>query len=163
MNIDDLVKSVFVRRGTVCTFADCLGSTYAVGPDGGIYPCYRFVGMEEWRMGDVRDRPTQAELEATPAWQRLAAFRDYVDEHCKGCRHIRYCRGGCPYNALAPTGGEVAGVDPHCVAYRRIYDEIADRLNAEMFGEGGMEGMLAGRRRGGTPGIMALMQRMVSR
>ncbi len=129
MNIDDLVKSVFVRRGTVCTFADCLGSTYAVGPDGGIYPCYRFVGMDEWRMGDVRDRPTQAELEATPAWQRLAAFRDYVDEHCKGCRHIRYCRGGCPYNALAPTGGEVAGVDPHCVAYRA--DLRRDRGPAE--------------------------------
>jgi uncharacterized protein len=163
MNIDDLVKSVFVRRGTVCTFADCLGSTYAVGPDGGIYPCYRFVGMEGERMGDVRGRRTQSRVEAARARQRLAAFRDYVDEHCKGCRHIRYCRGGCPYNALAPTGGEVAGVDPHCVAYRRIYDEIADRLNAEMFSEGGMEGMLAGRRRGGTPEIMALMQRMVSR
>ncbi|HIH03948.1 MAG TPA: TIGR04083 family peptide-modifying radical SAM enzyme [Methanoregulaceae archaeon] len=163
MNIDDLVKSVFVRRGTVCTFADCLGTTYAVGPDGGIYPCYRFVGMDEWRMGDVRDAPTRAELEATPAWQRLAAFREYVDEHCAGCRHIRYCRGGCPYNALAPTGGAIAGVDPHCAAYKRIYDEIADRLNAEMFGEGGMEAMLAGQRRGGRPGIMALMQRMVSR
>lgn len=163
MNIDDLVKGVFVRRGTVCTFADCLGSTYAVGPDGGIYPCYRFVGMDEWRMGNVRDAPTQAELEATEAWRRLAAFREYVDEHCRDCRHIRYCRGGCPYNALAPTGGEVAGVDPHCAAYRRIYDEIADRLNAEMFGGGGMEAMIAGRGRGGKPGIMALMQQMVSR
>ncbi len=163
MNIDDLVKAVFVRRGTVCTFADCLGSTYAVGPDGGIYPCYRFVGMDEWRMGNVRDAPTQAELEATEAWRRLAAFREYVDEHCGDCRHVRYCRGGCPYNALAPTGGEVAGVDPHCVAYKRIYDEVADRLNAEMFGGGGMEAMMAGRRRGERPGIMALMQQMVSR
>jgi uncharacterized protein len=163
MNIDDLVKGVFVRRGTVCTFADCLGTTYAVGPDGGIYPCYRFVGMEEWRMGDVRDAPAQAELEATPAWRRLAAFRAYVDEHCKGCRHLRYCRGGCPYNALAPNDGEIAGVDPHCVAYRRIYDEIADRLDTEMFGEGGVEAMLSGRGRSGKPGIMALMQRMITR
>jgi len=163
MNIDDLVKSVFVRRGTVCTFADCLGTTFAVGPDGGIYPCYRFVGMEEWRMGSVRDRPSRAELEATPAWQRLAAFKAFVDEHCRPCRHVRYCRGGCPYNALAPTAGEATGVDPHCVAYKRIYDEIADRLNREMFGEGGMEAMLMGRRPGGKPGIMALMQRMVSR
>lgn len=162
MNIDDLVKAVFVRRGTVCTFADCLGSTYAVGPDGGIYPCYRFVGMDEWRMGDVRDAPTQDELEATPAWSRLAAFRDYVDEHCKECRHVRYCRGGCPYNAIAPTGGEITGVDPHCAAYKRIYDEISDRLNAEMFGEGGMEALFTGRR-GPKTGIMTLMQQMISR
>jgi uncharacterized protein len=162
MNIDDLVKAVFVRRGTVCTFADCLGTTFAVGPDGGIYPCYRFVGMDAWRMGNVHDTPTRAELEATPAWRRLAAFRDYVDEHCKGCRHLRYCRGGCPYNAIAPTG-EIAGVDPHCVAYTRIYDEIADRLNAEMFGDGGMGAALGGRGRGSKPGIMALMQRIVER
>jgi uncharacterized protein len=114
-------------------------------------------------MGDVRDMPGRDELEATPAWQRLAGFRDYVDEHCGDCRHVRYCRGGCPYNALAPFGGEVAGVDPHCVAYKRIYDEIAGRLDAEMFGGDGMEAMLSGRPRGEKPGIMALMQRMVSR
>lgn len=164
MNIDDLVKAVFVRRGTVCTFADCLGSTYAVGPDGGIYPCYRFVGMDGWRMGSVYDCPSRADLEATPAWQRLAAFGEYVDEHCGDCRHLRYCRGGCPYNAIAPTGGEVAGVDPHCAAYRRIYDEITDRLNAEMFGGGGAEALFSGRPRGAArPGIMSLVQRMVSR
>lgn len=162
MNIDDLVKAVFVRRGTVCTFADCLGSTYAIGPDGGIYPCYRFVGMDEWRLGNVHDAPAQADLEATPAWQRLAAFREYVGDHCRDCRHFRYCRGGCPYNALAPSGGEITGVDPHCAAYRRIYDEIADRLNAEMFGGGGMEALLPGRR-GDRPGIMALMRQMVER
>ncbi len=163
MNIDDLVKAVFVRRGTVCTFADCLGTTFAVGPDGGIYPCYRFVGMEEWRMGSVHEKPTRAELEATPAWQRLAAFRGFVDEHCGSCRHVRYCRGGCPYNAIVPTGGEVTGVDPHCVAYRRAYDEISDRLNAEMFSGDGMMGFATGRRTGTPTGIMGLVQRMVSR
>jgi uncharacterized protein len=163
MNIDDLVKSVFVRRGTVCTFADCLGTTFAVGPDGGIYPCYRFVGMAEWRMGTVHECPTPEQLRETTAWRRLEAFRAFVDEHCRDCRHVRYCRGGCPYNAIVPTGGEVKGVDPHCVAYGRIYDEIADRLNAEMFGGGGMEALLSGRRSTGRPGIMALMQHMVSR
>ncbi|WP_369425810.1 TIGR04083 family peptide-modifying radical SAM enzyme, partial [Methanothrix sp.] len=53
MNIDDLVKGVMIRHGTVCTFVDCMDSTYAVGPDGAIYPCYRFVGMDEYVMGHV--------------------------------------------------------------------------------------------------------------
>ncbi|MGD9936267.1 MAG: TIGR04083 family peptide-modifying radical SAM enzyme [Methanoregulaceae archaeon] len=163
MNIDDLVKAVFVRRGTVCTFADCAGTTFAVGPDGGIYPCYRFVGMEDWRMGSVQENPCRADLEATPAWQRLSAFKTFVDEHCGSCRHVRYCRGGCPYNAIVPTGGEVTGVDPHCVAYQRIYDEITDRLNAEMFSGDGMMGLMTGRRTGASTGIMGLVQRMVSR
>ena len=40
---------------------------------------------------------------------------------------------GCPYNAIAPSGGSLDGVDPHCVAYKKIFDEINNRFNTEMF------------------------------
>jgi len=166
MNINDLCRGVFSRHGTVCTFADCMGNTFAVGPDGSIYPCYRFVGMPEYVMGHVRDRPTAEDLAASPAGQMMQAYKEYVDENCKGCSHIRYCRGGCPYNAIAPTGGEIRGVDPHCPAYTRIFDEINSRLNAEMFEGPSMMEMnpFASRRRRETkPGIMALMHRIVMR
>jgi uncharacterized protein len=162
MNINDLCKGVFVRHGTVCTFVDCMGSTLAFGPDGSIYPCYRFVGMPEYAMGNVYDRPTQEDLAQSDAWRLMHAFKDYVDGACKECSHTRYCRGGCPYNAIAPTAGEIQGVDPHCVAYKRILDEITERLNDEMFGSGDDEmggfGSPFGRRP--KPGIMAILQTM---
>lgn len=164
MNINDLCMCVLTRHGTVCTYADCMGSTFAVGPDGSIYPCYRFVGMPEHVMGHVRDRPTREELAASPAGQRMQQFKEYVDEHCKECAHIRYCRGGCPYNAIAPTGGEVQGVDPHCVAYKRIFDEINDRLNREMFESSPFLEMGGSRpKKGERPGIMALVRQMAMR
>ncbi|MBN2734855.1 MAG: TIGR04083 family peptide-modifying radical SAM enzyme [Methanomicrobiaceae archaeon] len=162
MNINDLCRCVFTRRGNVCTFADCMGTTFAIGPDGGIYPCYRFVGMPEYVMGNVHDNPSQEEIESTKAWRLMQEFKNYVDENCKSCRHITYCRGGCPYNAIAPTGGEVKGVDPHCPAYKRIFDEISDRLDTEMFEEppAGMGGYGRSRRRA-KPGITALMHKIV--
>ncbi len=58
-NINDYCRCVFTGRGTVCTFVDCMENTFAVGPDGSIYPCYRFVGMPEYVMGNVRDHPSQ--------------------------------------------------------------------------------------------------------
>ena len=133
MNINDLCRCVSTRRGSVCTFADCMGSTFAIGPDGSIYPCYRFVGMDEWVMGHVRDRPSAETLANTFAGKRMQAYKEFVDISCRECSHIRYCRGGCPYNAIVPTGGEIRGVDPHCVAYKRIFDEMNNRLNKEMF------------------------------
>jgi uncharacterized protein len=166
MNISDLVKCVFTRRGTVCTFADCMGTTFAVGPDGSIYPCYRFVGMPEWVMGRVSDHPSPEDLAASDAGQRMFRFRDLVDQSCRECRHLRYCRGGCPYNAIVPTGGNVAAVDPYCTAYRRIFDEIGDRLNREMEDRCAMEQFAfppAPRKKAEKPGIMSLMQQMVSR
>ena len=164
MNINDLVRCVFTRRGSVCTFVDCMGSTFAVGPDGSIYPCYRFVGMPEFVMGNVRDHPSLEELARSPAGQLMQEFRKYVDEACKECAHIRYCRGGCPYNAIAPTGGKVVGVDPHCKAYRRIFDEITDRLNKEMFESPmmEMEAFSTRQKKGRKPGIMAIIRRGVT-
>jgi len=163
MNINDLVKCVFLRRGTVCTFADCMGSTFAVGPDGSIYPCYRFIGMPEWVMGTVFDHPDREALAQSDAWKRMHQFREYVDAHCSECRHIRYCRGGCPYNAMVPTDGQIAGIDPHCIAYKRIFDEITERLDREMQDGFALAVMGPGGKRSSRPGIMSLMQRMVSR
>ena len=154
MNINDLVRSVFTRRGNVCTFADCMGSTYAVGPDGSIYPCYRFVGMKDYVMGYVSDRPAQEDLDESPAGHLMLEYKEYVNKSCSGCSHISYCRGGCPYNAIALSGGEITGVDPHCRAYKRIFDEISDRLNNEMF-----EAPDTQRRR---PPLMSLMHKVVT-
>jgi uncharacterized protein len=165
MNINDLVKGVMIRHGTVCTFVDCMDSTYAVGPDGRIYPCYRFVGMDDYVMGHVRDRPSREELIQSPAGQMLQAFRKMVDQSCSGCKHRVYCRGGCPYNAIAPSGGTIQGVDPYCVAYKRIFDEITGRLDEELYGSCALDRspFAFGPKMGEKPGIMALMQRIVTK
>jgi uncharacterized protein len=164
MNINDLCRCVFTRRGSVCTFVNCMGNTFAIGPDGNIYPCYRFVGMPEYVMGNVYDHPSQEDLASSEAWKRMQRFKEYVDRECSGCAHIRYCRGGCPYNAITPYYGEINGVDPHCIAYNRIFTEITDRLNRELFESPGIEITAFG---GGPntrpkPGIMALIRRNIT-
>jgi len=165
-NINDYARCVLTGRGTVCTFVDCMENTFAVGPDGSIYPCYRFVGMPEYVMGHVRSRPSPDELAQSEAGVRLRRFKELVDRECKGCKHIRYCRGGCPYNAIAPCDGEIKGVDPHCQAYKRIFDEISDRFNEEMMGSIGLEMGLSGRdtktEKTARPAIMPLVRKLAS-
>lgn len=155
MNIDNLCKSVFLRRGTVCTYVDCMGDTFAVGPDGNIYPCYRFVGMPEYVMGNVRDHPTVEELAESAPARLLEDYREYVDEECSQCEYIKFCRGGCPYNAITPNKGEIKGLDPHCTAYKMIFKEITERANKEFSSAPNM-GMLFAKPKE-NPGIMSLM------
>jgi len=166
MNINDLCRCVFTRRGSVCMYVDCMGSTFAIGPEGSIYPCYRFVGMPEWVMGHVRDHPTMEQLMQSDPGRRMTAFSEYVDKACKDCSHIKYCQGGCPYNAIAPSGGSLDGVDPHCTAYKRIFDELNERLNKEMF-EDPMPGMgsfgMPSPHKPAKPGVMALMRTIVEK
>lgn len=166
MNINDLVKGIMVRHGTVCTFVDCMDSTYAVGPEGTIYPCYRYVGMDEYAMGHIRDQPSREELIHSVPGEALQQFKENVNRVCGGCRHILYCRGGCPYNAIAPWGKSVGGVDPHCPAYKRIFDEIAKRLDEEMFGSScslEMSPFGSGPHKNKKPGMVALIQKIVTK
>lgn len=163
MNIDHLCKCVFTSRGTVCTFVDCMGDTFAVGPDGSIYPCYRFIGMPEYVMGNVRDHPGKEELAQSDAWKLMFQFKEYVDKNCGECKYIKFCRGGCPYNAIAPNDGEIKGVDPHCIAYKRIFKEINDRWEKEFFGSSDMP-MFAPQsapRKENKAGIMPLMMKRI--
>jgi uncharacterized protein len=94
----------------------------------------------------------------------MQEFKDHVDKACGECAHVRYCRGGCPYNAIAPTGGRVRGVDPYCKAYNRIFNEITDRLNREMSESPMMEmdPFPSRSRKGRKPGIMSIIRRGVT-
>ena len=161
MNIDHLCKCVFTGMGSVCTFVDCMGNTFAVGPDGSIYPCYRFVGMPEYVMGNVYDHPGIEDLAKSDAWKLMHEFKEYVDRECKECPYIKYCRGGCPYNAIVPTEGKINGVDPHCTAYKMIFKEINDRANKELFeSPTGMSPFQPQSMKDARPGIMSLMLRV---
>ncbi|WP_414469094.1 TIGR04083 family peptide-modifying radical SAM enzyme [Methanobacterium sp. ACI-7] len=162
MNIDHLCKCVLTRRGTVCTFVDCMGDTFAVGPDGSIYPCYRFVGMPEFVMGNVRDHPTMEDLQKSASAKLLEGFKEHVNEECKKCSYIKFCRGGCPYNALKinkeTDKAEIAGVDPHCEAYKMIFKEITKRLNKEFLASSGMMGLGSQNdKNSNKSGIMSIM------
>jgi uncharacterized protein len=133
--LDFLCRSVSERHGKVCTFGDCLGGYLAVGPDGDIYPCQRFCGMQEYGMGSLQDASSQQALAASPVWHLLEDRERRITEECSGCHYLDLCRGGCPYNALAANGSyfEHTLRDPYCTAYQRIFDHIVDRAADDVF------------------------------
>jgi uncharacterized protein len=120
--------------------------------------------MPGYVMGNVYNHPSLEDLQQSPAGRLMQQYKEYVDRECRDCAHIRYCRGGCPYNAITPYHGTIQGVDPHCTAYRRIFNEINDRLNREMYESPGIEmsSHRSKRNKHEKPGIMAIMQKMVS-
>jgi uncharacterized protein len=71
------------------------------------------------------------DLMESPAWEMLQKFKKFVDEDCKKCNYIKFCRGGCPYNAINANEGSPEAVDPHCAAYKMIFKDITDRANKD--------------------------------
>lgn len=78
----------------------CGNEYVAVTPDGDIYPCHQFVGMEDWKMGSVYDGSLNLEMK-----NQFANTNIYSKEECSKCWAKFYCSGGCNANNLQYAGG----------------------------------------------------------
>ncbi len=86
----------------------CGNEYVAVTPDGDIYPCHQFVGMEQWRMGSVLDGTLDEALK-----DRFAKANIYGKEDCSRCWAKFYCSGGCNANNVQYRGDLLK---PHTVS-----------------------------------------------
>ncbi len=71
----------------------CGNEYVAITPDGDIYPCHQFVGIEEYKMGNLDEGTFDMEMK-----QRFAETHIYNKPSCRDCWAKFYCSGGCNAN-----------------------------------------------------------------
>jgi uncharacterized protein len=71
----------------------CGNEYVAITPDGDIYPCHQFVGMEEYKMGNLEEGTFNREMQAD-----FAKAHIYNKPNCRECWARFYCSGGCNAN-----------------------------------------------------------------
>ncbi len=77
----------------------CGNEYVAVTPEGDVYPCHQFVGMEDWKTGSVLDQSLDMDKK-----DYFAKTNVYTKEDCKNCWAKFYCSGGCNANSLQYAG-----------------------------------------------------------
>ncbi len=71
----------------------------AVTPEGDIYPCHQFVGMDEYKMGNVFDGIIEEQIQ-----KKFKDSNIYTKKECSECWAKFYCSGGCAANAYSFNG-----------------------------------------------------------
>ncbi len=91
------------------------GTEYlAVAPNGDLYPCHQFVGLDDFLMGNVATGVTN-----TAMADKFKLCNVYSKKECKECFAKFYCSGGCAANAYNFTG-DINGVyDIGCQLQRK--------------------------------------------
>lgn len=95
-NIDLWQGPCAIKRLRGC---GCGNEYVAVTPDGDIYPCHQFVGIDEWKMGNIYDGNVDAEKA-----DYFAKTHIYSKEGCADCWARFYCSGGCNANGFIYEG-----------------------------------------------------------
>ncbi|MDE5619025.1 MAG: thioether cross-link-forming SCIFF peptide maturase [Ruminococcus sp.] len=71
----------------------CGNDYVAITPDGDIFPCHQFVGIDEYKMGNIDEGTFNMEMK-----QDFAKAHVYTKPECKKCWAKFYCSGGCNAN-----------------------------------------------------------------
>ena len=71
----------------------CGNDYVAITPDGDIYPCHQFVGIEEYKMGNIDMGTFDLDMK-----QDFANAHVYSKPECRKCWAKFYCSGGCNAN-----------------------------------------------------------------
>lgn len=104
------------------------GTEYlAVTPEGDLYPCHQFVGLEEFKMGDVYQGVTNIDRR-----EEFSQCNVYAKEECKNCWAKFYCSGGCAANAYQINGSILKPYELGCQLQRKRV-ECAIMIKAKMF------------------------------
>lgn len=107
------------------------GTEYlAVTPWGDLYPCHQFVGMDEFKLGNVDTGIEKAELV-----DEFKLCNVYVKDKCKECFARFYCSGGCAANSYNFHGNLLDAYDVGCELERKRV-ECAIMIKAALAEEG---------------------------
>lgn len=71
----------------------CGNEYVAITPDGDIYPCHQFVGIENFKMGNLHDNTFDLNIK-----DYFAKSHVYSKNECRDCWAKFYCSGGCNAN-----------------------------------------------------------------
>ena len=77
----------------------CGNEYVAISPNGDIYPCHQFVGIDEWKMGNLNEETFNYKIK-----DYFASAHIYTKEECKKCWAKFYCSGGCNANNYIYAG-----------------------------------------------------------
>lgn len=71
----------------------CGNDYVAITPDGDIFPCHQFVGIDEYKMGNIDEGTFNQKMKAD-----FAQAHVYSKPECRECWAKFYCSGGCNAN-----------------------------------------------------------------
>ena len=90
----------------------------AVGTDGNIYPCHRFMGMPDYIIGSLENG---IDNEACNRYREATVL---TKDGCKDCWARYICSGGCAHTSVVHGGDVYHAPSCYCDIYRGLYEIV---------------------------------------
>jgi len=127
---EDLMGNLLTGRPWGCNYStSCQYSFISVGPQGDIYPCGRFDGVTDFKLGNINENDLQNVL--LSAKRVSLQERASRIEQCHPCEYVKICNSGCMHNAYMKDGN-IDSRDYYCASYKILFAHINQKMKVEL-------------------------------
>jgi len=124
--IFDILRSLTTktRRVNLCS----VGREYlAITADGDVYPCHEFVGIDEFKMGNVHDEdfPGESYNNIRNIFSKLNV---YASEECSSCWARCLCGGGCALRSYICNKDLSNPTKRRCIMVKSILEALLPEI-----------------------------------
>ncbi len=99
-NFSKAAETIRIKRPVECdNMKNCLQDNLGIATNGDVYPCNRFVGREDFKLGNMLNG-----LEAVFNSEKYLELSQRSKLLCGDSRYSPYSHGGCMFNALVQSG-----------------------------------------------------------
>ncbi|NHI84005.1 MAG: radical SAM protein [Candidatus Thorarchaeota archaeon] len=105
----------------------CLLSIISVNPDGGLYPCGRFAGLENFKLGDININSDFEAMFESSLFKRLSSRSPLTVSGCSDCEFVEICNTGCMVTAFMGRN-RIEDPDYYCYGRRMLFSHIFNAL-----------------------------------
>jgi len=121
-----IIETLLRKPNGISKERNCQMSYVSIGPDGDIYPCNRFYGIDYYNFGNISSGFEKAMN--SDVRNKLLKRKTSIIEKCRNCSISEYCNGGCMHHA-ASHFGTVFAPDHLCIVYRGLVKHAIYKLN----------------------------------
>lgn len=127
---EELMGNLLTGQPWGCNYSvSCQNSFISVGPQGDVYPCGRFDGVEGFKLGNI-NTDSLSEILSSEKRKRLQE-RTAEIKSCEKCEHKSICNAGCMHNAYMRRGN-IHDKDYYCSSYKILFSHIAKAMDREL-------------------------------
>ena len=137
-NVESIIMSVLTSnlRVLYCNMSPCGAArlVYVIASDGDIYPCSEFVGIPEFRCGNIFEDEIEEIIDSKTCKMLRSRTVKKIDE-CKTCLYRQICGANCPASVYF-LNNTLYGKSPYCEFKKEITNYVFLKI-AEL----GLEGV----------------------
>lgn len=126
-----IIGNILDKQVWGCNYqGKCLQGIISITPEGNIYPCGRFIGNTEFKLGNILECKSLEDVFESDLYKRLSS-RDATNiPGCKNCDFAAICNGGCMITAHMAKSN-IFDSDYYCSGRKKLFGHIIKRLEAE--------------------------------